>query len=222
MLEALFSSRVRVKLLTFFLMNPDVRVHARAMVSRVGVHYNAVWKELLHLEEAGVLLSEPLANTKLYRLNPQYPILPELRAIVLKTTGLGNVLREALGRIPGTEAALIYGSFAAGDMDHQSDIDLMLIGEIDLTRLAPVIAKVERDLGRSVNYIAYTDEEWKNKVRANQPFILNVLASPKIMLIGDEDALRATGSAESHQGVQSTSRGDPSPAPGRRTRPRHR
>ncbi|MGE5264135.1 MAG: nucleotidyltransferase domain-containing protein [Acidobacteriota bacterium] len=203
-------------------MNPDVRVHARAMVPRVGVHYNAVWKELLHLEEAGVLLSEPLANTKLYHLNPQYPILPELRAIVLKTTGLGNVLREALGGFPETKAAFIYGSFAAGDMDHQSDIDLMLIGKINLTRLAPVIAKVEKDLGRSVNYIAYTPDEWSEKVTAREPFIKNILSSPKIMLIGEEDALRATDSAKSHQGIQSAPRGNPPPAPGRRTRPRHR
>ena len=222
MLEALFSSRVRVKLLTFFLMNPDARVHARAMVPRVGVHYNAVWKELLHLEQAGVLMSETLGKTKLYHLNPQYPILPELRAIVLKTTGLGNVLREALDRIPGTEAAFIYGSFAAGDMDHQSDIDLMLVGEINLARLAPVIAKVEKDLGRSVNYIAYTPEEWGEKAATREPFITNILSSPKIMLIGEEDALRATDSAESHQGIQGASRRSPPSTPGRRTRPRHR
>lgn len=222
MLEALFSSRVRVQLLTFFLMNPGANVHARALVQKLGVHYNAVWKELLHLEQAGVLLSETRGKTKLYRLNPQYPILPELRAIVLKTTGLGDVLREALSRIPGTRAAFIYGSFAAGEMDPQSDIDLMLIGKINLMQLAPAIAKVESDLGRSVNYIAFTPKEWEDKVGAQEPFVLNVLTSPKIMLIGEEDALRATDSAESHQGIQSASRGSPPPAPGRRTRPRHR
>jgi predicted nucleotidyltransferase len=211
-----------VQLLTFFLMNPGANVHARALVQGFGVHYNAVWKELLHLEQAGALLSETRGKTKLYRLNPQYPILSELRAIVLKTTGLGDVLREALGRFPETTAAFIYGSFATGDMDTQSDIDLMLIGKINLTRLAPVIAKVEKDLGRSVNYIAYTPDEWGEKITAREPFIKNILSSPKIMLIGEEDALRATDSAKSHQGIQSAPRGNPPPAPGRRTRPRHR
>ena len=222
MLEALFSSRVRVQLLTFFLMNPGANVHARALAQKFGVHYNAIWKELLHLEQAGVLMSETLGKTKLYRLNPQNPILSELRAIVLKTTGLGDVLRKALDRFPGAEAAFIYGSFAAGDLDHQSDVDLMLIGKLNLARLAPVIAKVEKDLGRSVNYIAYTPEEWAEKAAAREPFITNILSSPKIMLIGEEDALRATNSAESHQGIQSAARGGPPPAPGRRTRPRHR
>jgi len=222
MLEALFSSRVRVQILTLFLMNPGVQFHARGLVPRVGAHYNAIWEELKHLEGAGFILSETSARTRMYRINPQYPLLPELRAMILKTTGIGEVIREAVSPLSETRAAFIYGSFADGQMDQQSDIDLILIGTIHLPRLAPVIARLEKTIGRSINYIAYSLEEWLEKQRSREPFILNVLASPKIMLIGDEDALRATGATRAHQTVQSTTRRNAAIAPSRHARPRHR
>lgn len=221
MLEALFSSRVRVRLLTAFLMNPEARFHARALAGTVEAQYSAVWKELVNLERAGLLLSESAANVKAYRLNPRFPILPELRAIVLKTTGAGDVIRQSLADVP-LGAAFIYGSFAAGDMDGASDIDVMLIGRIDLTRLAPVMAQLEKELGRAVNYIAYTQEEWRDKQHAGDPFIANVLAGPKIMLIGDEDGLRATHQARAHQALPRAARGNQVAPASRRARPRRR
>ena len=140
MLQALFSSRVRVRLLTVFLLNPGARFHASALTQTVKAQYNAVWKELNNLERAGVLLRESSANTKVYSLNPRLPILSELRGIILKTAGAGDHIRNALNDLGQMDAAFIYGSFAAGDMDHQSDLDLMLIGQVDLNRLAPIIA----------------------------------------------------------------------------------
>jgi predicted nucleotidyltransferase len=216
-LQALFSSRVRVRLLTLFLLNPDPHFHASALTRQVGAQYNAVWKELANLERAGVLLSESTANTKTYRLNPRCPILPELRAIMLKTEGAGDAIRQAFAGLD-VDAVFIYGSFAAGDTDSQSDIDLMVVGQVDLTRLASVIARLEKNLGRAVNHIAYSLKEWREKRNAQDPFIANVLASPKIMLIGDEDALRATRAARAHQALQSAHRGNPKVAQDRRAR----
>lgn len=209
MLETLFSSRVRVRLLTIFLLNTDSHLHASALVQKVGAHYNAVWKELAHLEKIGLLKSEIAANTKSYFLNTRFPILPELRAIILKTVGIGDTIRQALASL-NVNAAFVYGSFASGDMDRQSDVDIMIIGEVELEQLAPIVVRLEKNLGRLVNYIVYSSEEWQEKVDAKEPFIANVLASPKIMLIGEEDALRATRPTRTHQTVQG--------APGRNTK----
>ena len=220
MLQALFSSRVRVRLLTVFLLNPGARFHASALTQTVKAQYNAVWKELNNLERAGVLLRESSANTKVYSLNPRLPILSELRGIILKTAGAGDHIRNALNDLGQMDAAFIYGSFAAGDIDHQSDLDLMLIGQVDLNRLAPIIARLEKELGRAVNYIAYTPDEWREKQR--EPFIANVLASPKIMLIGDKDAIRATRTTRTHQAVQGTPRRNPKIVASRRARPHRR
>jgi len=219
-LQALFSSRVRVRLLTIFLLNPETPFHARALTQTVGAHYNAVWKELNHLERAGLLLSESSANTKAYRLNPRLSILPELRGIILKTVGAGDVIRQALTDLGSVETAFIYGSFAAGDVDRQSDIDVMLIGQVNLIRLAPIIARLEKELGRSVNYVTFTSEEWQAK--QSEPFVMNVQASPKIMLMGDADALRATRATRTDQAVHGASRRNPKTITGRYSRPRRR
>lgn len=218
MLQALFSSRVRVRVLTMFLLNPDSSFHARALAQTVGAQYSAVWKELNNLEQAGLLLSESSAHTKAYHLNPRCPILPELRAMILKTVGVGDALRKAFADLGTIDAAFIYGSFAAGNPDRQSDLDVMMIGKVNLTRLAPVIARLEKNLGRAVNYVCYTPEEWTEKQHAREPFVANVLASPKIMLIGDADALRTTRPAKAHPALQSAPRRNPPVAQGRRAR----
>ncbi len=220
-LEALFSSRVRVRLLTIFLLNPDEQLHARALVPMVGAHYNAVWKELRNLEQAGALLVESSPTVKSYRLNPDFPILPELRGIVLKTAGVGDAVRQALAQFPDAQAAFIYGSFASGDMDRASDIDLMVIGPVDLTRFASAVSRLEKELGRAVNYVAYSGAEWREKVRKRDPFVANVLAAPKIMLIGSEDALRSAPTTKTPQTLQGASRRGQAAIGPRRARPRH-
>lgn len=189
MLERLFSSRVRVRLLTIFLLNPDLPCHVRELSRQVDANYSAIWKELSNLEQAGLLISETMMNRKVYRLNTAFPIMAELRKIILKTVGAGDLIRQALDGLDGIEAAFIYGSFAGGDPDLQSDLDLMIIGEIRLSELSSSIAAIEEELARPVNYIIYSQEEWKSKVKERDPFILNVLKGEKIMLIGSVDEL---------------------------------
>lgn len=132
MLQDLFSSRVRVRLLTHFFSHPDEQFYARNLTRQIGEHYNAVWQELNNLERIGLLLSEHNGNVKYYRLNPDFPIYEELRRIILKTSGLGQAVREALDRLGTVKWAFIYGSVAAGEEDFLSDVDLMLVGKVDL------------------------------------------------------------------------------------------
>jgi predicted nucleotidyltransferase len=198
MLQNLFSSHVRVALLTHFFSHPDERFYARELGRCLGEHYSAVWRELGNLEAIGLLVSEENAAVKYYRLNPEFPIYEELRRIVLKTTGLGQVLREALSRLGAVEWAFVYGSVAAGDEDTLSDIDLMLVGEVDLMILSEVIAALEDRLGRAINYLVLSRAELKQRLDEGEPFLANVLASPKVMLIGEEHALRAIAPAGAH------------------------
>lgn len=190
MLQALFSSKVRVKLLTHFFSHPEEQFYARSLARQVAEHYNAVWQELNNLERVGLLVSERDANVKYYRLDPDFPIYEELKRIILKTSGLGQPVREALGHLGMVEWAFIYGSVAAGEEDSLSDVDLMLVGEVDLLALSAVIARLEDQLGREINYLVLSRAELAQRLADGDPFINNVLAGPKVMLIGDEDALR--------------------------------
>jgi predicted nucleotidyltransferase len=190
MLQALFSSRVRVKLLTHFFSHPDERFYARELARHLEEHYNAVWQELGNLERLGLLASEQDANVKYYRLNPDFPLYPELKRIILKTTGLGQALQDALARLGRVQLAFIYGSVAAGEDDILSDMDLMLVGEVDLLELSAVVSQLEDQLGRAINYLVLTPAELAQRLAEGEPFVQNVLSGPKVMLIGAEDALR--------------------------------
>jgi predicted nucleotidyltransferase len=200
MLQSLFSSRVRVGVLTHLFSHPDQPVYARNLSREIGEHYNAVWQELNNLESIGLLLTQRNGNIKYYRLNPDFPIYDELKRIILKTSGLGQAIREAVRPLGTLEWAFIYGSVAAGEEDAFSDIDLMLIGELELMELAQVIAHLEDQLGREINYSVLTQSELAGRVAQGEPFVENVLAGPMVMLVGDENALRGRGAGFASRG----------------------
>ncbi len=189
MLEKLFSSRVRTKLLVSFFMSPGKGFNARELTLHLSESYSAVWKELVRLESIGILTSESRSNSKTYVLNPLCPIAPELRSMIIKTEGIGNTLRTGLSSMGKIRAAFVFGSYASGDADEKSDLDLLVIGDIVLVQFGAVIAQLEKEMGRPINYLIYSEDEWNTKRENADPFTLNVMDAPKIMLIGDEHAL---------------------------------
>jgi predicted transcriptional regulator len=86
-LETLFSSRVRLKVLEVFLTNPTEKYHSRELARIIGERQNAVWRELQKLEEAGLLHSEAHGNRKEYVCARESPLYPELRRLILKARG---------------------------------------------------------------------------------------------------------------------------------------
>jgi predicted transcriptional regulator len=87
MLELLFSSRVRLKVLEAFLINPAAKYHSRELARLIDERQNAVWRELQNLEEAELLESETIGKRKDYSLRRQHPLVPELRRLILKARG---------------------------------------------------------------------------------------------------------------------------------------
>ncbi|NPV87046.1 MAG: hypothetical protein HPY45_13685 [Anaerolineae bacterium] len=189
MLEALFSSRVRARLLEKFFLSSGVAYNARALAVGLGERYSAVWRELVRLEKLGILTSQTHPNSKTYSVNLKSPIAAELRSIVLKTSGISKVIQSHLAEEGEIKAAFIYGSFASGEADAKSDLDLMVIGDVHLESFALCISQVEKALQRPVNYVIFTEAEWNKKIKEGDAFIMNVVQSPKIMLVGDENAL---------------------------------
>jgi len=88
-LDGLFSSRVRVKILTIMLGQPLARYHGRELAKLTGEHFNAVWQELKHLEALGVLKAEKVGNQVQYAPDPAFPLLDELRNLFWKAQGRG-------------------------------------------------------------------------------------------------------------------------------------
>lgn len=189
MLQRLITSKVRIDLIAHFVLHPEGRYHVRGLEKVLDAQYSAIWRELENLERAGVIQSEQDSGRRVFRLNPDYPLNDELRGMILKTVGAGDQIRKALDGLTGIRAAFIYGSYAHGQVDAYSDIDLMVIGEVDLEDLSSAVSALEADLGRPVNVVIYSLQEWKSKLKKEDPFATNVRKEPKLMLVGSEDVL---------------------------------
>ncbi|MFQ5848239.1 MAG: nucleotidyltransferase domain-containing protein [Candidatus Methylomirabilales bacterium] len=186
-LKYLFSSKLRVKVLAHFFLRPGEAFHVRRLAAELEESAGSVARELAHLEEAGVLSSHAVGNQKHYALRADNPILEDLRNLFLKTSGASVELKSALEGIAGVEVAFIYGSYASGEAHAASDIDLMVIGEVSDRRLAPAVARVERRLKRRINYTLYTRGEAERRLGKKGAFVHEVLAGPKIVLLGNSD-----------------------------------
>lgn len=198
MLEKLFTSRVRVRLLTLFLTHPAEAFYIRQLARLTGETYNNVRQELQNLAQLGLILSERRANATFYQANADHFLFPELKRIILKTEAVGDRLREALSPLRDIRAAFIYGSTAKGTELASSDIDLMVIGDVNLDALDSTIDRIEEEIGRTVNYTLFGVEEWRERVAQGHSFLTDVLTYEKVFLIGNENELSALGTGGPH------------------------
>ena len=189
MLEQIVTSKTRVKLLTLFLLNPDTEMYVREISRRIEENINAVRRELANLEDIGLLGSYFKGNLKYFVVNKQMPIYEELKSIILKTEGVSKVLRDDLQKLSSIDRAYIYGSFASGKADGTSDIDVMIVGDVDENSLIMDIKQLEDFLMREVNYTLYTPEEYTKRLQNKDSFITNVLREQNIPLIGDVEPI---------------------------------
>jgi predicted nucleotidyltransferase len=183
-LEALVTSRVKRKLLVLFFTNPENEFYVREIARRLKEETNAVRRELQALENGGILLSYTKGNLKYFKANKKCPIFGELKTIVLKTEGLGEVIKERL-KDQKIRFAFIYGSYAKEEERKGSDIDLMVIGDVDMAKFNQIISNLERSLGREINYLIYPEAEFLKKCLSG--FMQDVINGKKIMLIGEID-----------------------------------
>lgn len=189
MLEQLFGSEARVRVLSLFLTHPDREFYGREVGRLTGLLPRAVHRELERLTSIGILQREQRGNRVYVCVNRANSIVPELRAIFLKTVAVGDRIRNALAEADGIVVAFIYGSVAANTDTQESDIDLFIVGGARLSALTPVLAELERSLGREINVSVFSANEVARRAGEHDPFMDSVLARRKIFLIGTEKEL---------------------------------
>ena len=186
-LKYLFSSGLRVKVLSHFFFHPGEDFYIRNLASVLTEPPGTLARELTHLEKAGILKHRMIGKQKHFSLQKDSPIVFDLMNIFLKTSGAGAELKAAFEKISGVELAFIYGSYASGEALATSDIDLMIIGEATDREAAPVVSRVERRLGREINYTIYTRSEAEKRLGQKGDFVNEVLSGPRIILLGRAD-----------------------------------
>ena len=187
MLEAIISSKTRVKLLTLFLMSPGRDYYIREIGRLTGENINAVRRELANLESFGLIRGERKGNQQYYTVNQDFFLYEDLQKLVLKTEGIARVIRERLTGLPGIQCMFIYGSFAKGTAGQKSDIDLFIVGGVDEDRLIPLVHECEQTSGREINYTLMSPAEFSKRKKDRDPFVKNVMLEEKILITGSCD-----------------------------------
>ena len=188
--DALFS-RTQQRLFGLLFGQRERSFYATELIGLTGAGSGAVQRELARLAESGLVTVRAVGKQKHFQANPKSPVYAELCAIVRKTVGLAQPLREALLPLaPQIHAAFVYGSVAKRRDTAASDIDLMLVS--DSLSYGDVFAALEAastTLGRTVNPTILTRREIKKRVEQDSAFVKRVLSQPKMWLIGTEDAV---------------------------------
>ena len=190
-IEKLFSNRVMTELLRVFMTHPDEEFHQRQLASLIGRARRPVQLNLQRLEDLGLIASRPDGNRVAYRANKLSPIFEDLKRIVLKTVGLGDLLREGLTDcIERVALAFVYGSVAEGTDDAGSDIDLLIVGDLSVRDLSKAVSRVREHMNRELSVHVYSRAEFRRKYRAGNHFIRKVTKAKKILVVGGDEEFR--------------------------------
>ncbi len=183
-------TRNRAALLRLFYTNPDQSYYMQEIGRILNKKPGYFQRTLNKMAEEGILVSESRVNARYFKANKNYPLYEELKSIVFKTIGVLGSLQEIVHEVGIIKYCFIYGSYAKGKETSLSDIDLVIIGDVDEDKLIKDIDNLEEVIRREVNYKLYTMREFSSAIRKESPFILGILRDKKIMVIGDEDELR--------------------------------
>ena len=184
--ETLFP-KARLAVISQLTQSGDTGLHLREIARRAGLNSKTVMRELHAMRDAGILTAGRVGRQVIYRLNSDCPIYEELRAIIRKTVGLAGVLQEVLAPLSERiELAYVYGSHASGEESAQSDVDLMIVGEVSLREVSAPLRRAGQILKRQVSPTLYRTEEYRVALAKENSFVQQVHEGPRIEIIGGD------------------------------------
>jgi len=190
--DALFST-TRQRVLGLLFGQPDRSFYATELITLTGGGSGAVQRELVKLENSGLVTTSRRGTQKHYQANPHSPVFEELCGIARKTVGIAEPLREALAPLTKQiKAAFVYGSIAKRADTARSDIDLMIVSDtVGYPDVMSTLYEATLRLGREVNPTIYNPMELESRLREGNAFVGRVLEQPKVWIIGSDHDLPA-------------------------------
>lgn len=184
-LDRLFRSGTLVLVLKLLFWDSNKEYHLAAISEMIGVSASTVHKELNTAHTLGLVTRTPKGSLVLYGINKNSVIYGDLRKIFLKLELADELIAKEMMR-DDIKYALIFGSFAKGTETEASDVDLLVIGNIQHDAVYRMIAKLEARIGREINVIVWTEDEFKEKSKQKVSLLQNIAKNPLIMVKGDE------------------------------------
>lgn len=191
-LDRIILSKARSEIfrLLFGLRNGEL--HLRAIERGSGISAPSIRQELMRLMKLDLVKVRKESNRHYYRANIEHPLYGDIRNIVLKTSGLVDILTEAVSH-KEVKVAFVFGSVAANHDNASSDIDLMIIGNVGLRKAVGWLSGVSEKVGREINPHVLSVDELGNRVTEGEHFLTSVLESPKLFVVGNQIELERLG-----------------------------
>jgi DNA-binding transcriptional regulator YhcF (GntR family) len=190
MLEKLFGSNSRVKILKVFLLNTDQKFYIRQLARDLKLQLNSVRRELDNLEKFGLLISNVSSDgesskqeKKFYQINPDFILFEEIKALVMKAQILYEKdFIDKLKNIGQLKLLILTGIFVN---NQNSPIDLLIVGKFNKNRFLKLIKEIEKELGREINYTLFDRQELRYRRDITDIFLYNILEGKKIVVIDE-------------------------------------
>ena len=193
MLEKLFGSKTRVKILKLFLLHPQNKFYIRQLARDQKLQLNSVRRELENMEKFGILTSsssnrEETAQSggqekKYYQANLEFVLFDEIKALIVKAQILYEkdfiVKLQSAGRV---KLLVLTGLFVN---NQNSLIDLLIVGKLNKVKLAKLIRELENELGKEINYTLFNSREFKYRRDITDIFLYGILESKKMVVIDE-------------------------------------
>lgn len=189
MLTAFFSSSARIKLLGLLSLNPGQRYYLRQLAASLHLPIRAIQRETERLLRAGLLKKAIDGNRVYFQIKPEHFLYPEIKRMFLKILGAQALLGEALQPLPTIQAAFVYGAFASDEWTPEGDVDLFVVGEVAMRQVGAALARFREATRREMKVYVTSAADLRDAISRKDGFVYRVLTSPKVFIVGDEQAL---------------------------------
>jgi len=187
----LLFGQTRGRILALLFGRSDQSFYIRQIARETRTSAGSVQRELEALANVGLIQRTDSGHQVYYQANRNHPVYPEIHALVAKTVGVFQLLATALTPLANRiSQAFVYGSLASGNENAQSDVDLMIVGEVRLDEVLTQLAQVEPRIGRPINPTLYSVSDFKTKMDSGNHFLRSVMQGQKVFLIGEENGSR--------------------------------
>ncbi|HSQ21760.1 MAG TPA: nucleotidyltransferase domain-containing protein [Coriobacteriia bacterium] len=201
LIELLFGA-YRRRILGLLLLHPEQSFYVREIMRLAGVPSGSLHRELTSLTAAGLLTRSVSGSQVRYQADRSCPLFEELAGIFRKTTGLADVLREALEPLgESVRTAFVFGSIAQGTERGTSDVDVMVLGAVRFERVVEALMPVGERLRREINPVVMTPDEFRAQLKARDRFVSRVAREPKLFIKGDAGELGEPAQDRATQGA---------------------
>lgn len=197
-LDVLFPA-VRQEILAATLLSPDKSWYLSELAAHLETSPSSLQRELEALAKSGILQRRQEGRRTYYRAETASPVFAELRALFSKTAGIVPFVKSELTSFgDNIKWAAVYGSFARGEEQSQSDIDLLVVGPVGMTDLLPALRRIEQQFGREINVTRYSEAEFRAKRHDRDHFLSSILKGNLITIVGSPNDLeKAKGRRQS-------------------------